>query len=74
MRNLNVTLTGSYFTNDYQGADVRERGDTVGVRLEYKVTRSISLRASYMHELLNSSYPNADYTANVYLVGLRFQL
>lgn len=74
MRNLNVTLTGSYFTNDYQGTYVRERGANMGVKLEYKVTRSISLRASYMHELLNSSYANADYTANVYLVGLRFQL
>ncbi|MGJ0506363.1 MAG: outer membrane beta-barrel protein [Methylocystis sp.] len=74
MRNLNVTLTGSYFTNDYQGANVRERGANLGVKLEYKVTRSVSLRASYMHERLDSSYANADYTANVYLVGLRFQL
>jgi hypothetical protein len=53
---------------------VRERGANLGAKLEYKVTRSVSLRASYMHELLDSSFPNADYTANVYLVGLRFQL
>jgi hypothetical protein len=74
LRNLNITFTGSYFNNDYQGANVHERGGSAGVRLEYKLTRSISLRGSYSHELLDSSYPNADYTANVFLVGLRFQL
>jgi hypothetical protein len=74
LRNLNVTFSGNYFSNDYQGANVRERGGGASVKLEYKITRSVSLRASYAHELLDSSYPNADYTANVFLVGLRFQL
>jgi len=74
LRNLNVSLLGSYFFNNYQGADVIERGGSVGVKLDYRVTRSISLRGSYMHEVLNTTFPNADYTANVYLVGLRFQL
>ncbi|WP_442754866.1 outer membrane beta-barrel protein [Methylocystis sp. JAN1] len=74
MRNLNVTLTGTYFYNNYQGADVVERGGSVGVALDYKVTRTVSLRGSYRYELLDTTFPNADYTANVYLVGLRFQL
>lgn len=74
LRNLNVTLTGSYFANDYQGANVRERGANLGVKLDYKLTRSISLRGGYMHELLDSSFPNADYTANVFSLGMRLQL
>ena len=74
LRNLNVTFTGTYFANNYQGADVTETGANLGVKLDYKLTRTISLRGSFMHELLDSSFPNADYTANVYLVGLRFQL
>jgi hypothetical protein len=74
LRNLNVTFLGNYFTNNYQGADVHERGASFGVKLDYKITRTISLRGSYSHELLHSTYLNADYTANVYLVGLRFQL
>ncbi|QGM96480.1 outer membrane beta-barrel protein [Methylocystis parvus] len=74
MRNLNVTITGNYFNNNYQGADVQERGGFAGVTLDYKVTRTISLRGSYRYELLDTTFPNADYTANVYLVGLRFQL
>lgn len=74
MRNLNVTALGTYFRNDYQGADLSERGYSAGVKLEYKVTRSISLRGSFIHERLDSTADNADYTANVYLIGLRFQL
>ncbi|WP_457795575.1 outer membrane beta-barrel protein [Methylocystis sp. S23] len=74
LRNLNVTVTGNYFNNNYQGADVQERGGSVGVALDYKVTRTVSLRGGYRYELLDTSFPNADYTANVYLVGLRFQL
>lgn len=74
LRNLNVALLGSYYVNDYEGADVFERGYTAGVKLDYKITRSISLRGSYMHERLDSSFPNADYTSNTYLLGLRFQL
>jgi hypothetical protein len=33
----------------------------------------VVLRASFTHERLKSTSPGADYTANTYLVGLRFQ-
>jgi hypothetical protein len=74
LRNLNVTMLGSYFINDYEGADVFERGYSAGVKLDYKITRTISLRGSFVHEVLDTSFPNADYIANTLLVGLRFQL
>jgi hypothetical protein len=90
MRNLNITFTGGYFFNDYQSSNspvvvaaamasgaslnVRERGGSAAVRLEYKLTRSITLRGSFTHEQLSSSFRNAGYSANVYLLGLRFQL
>lgn len=74
LRKLNVTLLGSYFVNDYQGADVFERGYSAGVKLDYKITRTLSLRGSFVHENLATSFPNADYTANTLLLGLRFQL
>lgn len=73
-RNLNVTAQGSYLTNDYQGADISQRGYTAGVKLTYRITRSIALRGSFSHEQLSGGSSGADYTANVYLVGLRFQL
>jgi hypothetical protein len=74
MRNLNVTVTGGYFENEYQGTATRENGGSVGVKLEYKVTRSIVLRGSYTREMLQSTFVNSGYAANVFLVGLRFQL
>ncbi len=50
-----------------------ENGYTAGVKLDYKITRSIVFRASYSHERLGSNTTGDDYTANVFLVGLRFQ-
>lgn len=73
LRNLTVTALGTYFNNQYQGVSLVENGYTAGVRLDYKITRSIAFHASYSHERLGSNEAGDDYTANVFLVGLRFQ-
>ena len=73
LRNLKVTALGTYFNNQYPGVSLVENGYTAGVKLEYKITRSIALHASYSHERLGSNEAGDDYTANVFLVGLRFQ-
>lgn len=73
LRNLTLTATGTYQTNDYQGADILERFMSAGVRLEYNITRSIAIKGSYTLERLDSSSQGGDYTANVFMVGLRFQ-
>lgn len=71
----NLTLTG--FTNfsrtEYDGQGLREDFMNVGARLEYKLTRTFSVRATFTHERLNSTAPGSDYTANVSQVGLRVQ-
>jgi hypothetical protein len=72
-RNLTLTALASYYTNDYQGAQIFEQGYTAGGKLEYKLSRSAVFKASYSHERLNSSAANASYTANVFLLGLRVQ-
>lgn len=72
-RNFTITATGTYQTNSYQGASTTERVTTAGVKLEYNVTRSIVIKGSYYFEHLKSTTQGADYTANVFLVGLRFQ-
>jgi hypothetical protein len=74
LRNLTITGIGTYSLNNYQGIDLKERSYSAGVRLEYKITRSIAIRGSYMFERLKASGGAYDYTANVYLVGLRLQL
>jgi len=73
LRNLSISAIGSYFTNNYEGASIFEHGYTAGVKLEYKLTRAITIHASVSHERLNSSLANSNYTDNVYMAGLRFQ-
>lgn len=70
-----VTLIGavSLQRNDYRGVAIDERGFTASLKVDYKLSRSLVLRASVTHERLNSTVPGSDYTANVILVGLRLQ-
>ncbi|HVL73307.1 MAG TPA: outer membrane beta-barrel protein [Beijerinckiaceae bacterium] len=72
-RNLSVTLAASYTDRDYRGVFLKEEVKAGSVRLDYRLTRSLALRASFTHERLKSSTPGSDYTANVFLIGLRLQ-
>jgi hypothetical protein len=72
-RNLAMTASLTGQRSDYRGVSLTEDTLTAGLRLDYKLTRSVVVRASYAHERLKSSAPGADYTANVYLLGLRLQ-
>jgi hypothetical protein len=72
-RNLSLIGSATLAETDYRGIDLREEGFAGTARLEYRLTRSVALRASFTHERLKSTDPSSDYTANVYLVGLRFQ-
>lgn len=72
-RNLTVTGFGSFGRTEYDGQGLREDFSTIGARLEYKLTRTFSVRASFTHERLNSTAQGSDYTANVAQVGLRVQ-
>lgn len=73
LRNLTLTAIGAYATNDYQGAGIFEKAYSAGLQLEYNVTRSIAIKGSYSFEHLHSTTPGSDYTANVFLIGLRLQ-
>ncbi len=68
---LSALLDGSQTL--YQGVPITEDRLTAGLRLDWKLNRSVVVRASVTHEQLDSSLPGADYTANVYLLGLRLQ-
>lgn len=71
----NLTLGGvAQFQNDkYQGIALTQDTFTGTLKLEYALTRSVVFKGSFTHERLKSSVPGADYTANVYLLGLRLQ-
>lgn len=72
-RNLTVTAGLTAADYEYNGAAIHERSFGATLRAEYKLTRSVAVRASYAYERLDSSLPGSDYTANVFLVGMRFQ-
>ncbi len=72
-RNLTVTGFGSVGRTEYDGQGLREDLVSYGVRLDYKLTRSVSIRASFTQERLNSTAQGSDYTANIAQVGLRLQ-
>jgi hypothetical protein len=72
-RNLTVTPAFTFYQSDYQGVPILERGYAASVKLDYRLTRQIAVRASYIHEWLKSSLPGSDYTSDVFLVGMRVQ-
>ncbi|TCR59305.1 outer membrane beta-barrel protein [Bosea sp. BK604] len=72
-RNLTVTGITTFSRTNYEGQDLREDFTSLGVRLEYKLTRTFAIRAGFTHERLTSTQPGNDYTANVSQVGLRVQ-
>ena len=73
LRNMTVTAVGSVGMNDYQGVNLHEVTMSGGLKADYNLTRSLVVRGSFTHERLQSSTPGADYTANVFLLGLRLQ-
>jgi hypothetical protein len=71
----NITLTGFAGTaiTSYEGLDTEETGINAGLKLDYKLNRSMVVRTSFTHLRQQSSAPDSDYTANIFLVGLRLQ-
>ena len=73
-RNWTVTGFANASRAAFDGIKLTEDTYQVGLRSDYKLTRTTSVRASFIHERLKSTSSGADYTANIFLVGLRLQL
>ena len=81
LRNLTITGTTAYTWTDYTGVDyatspsgtINEQYLTAGVKAEYNLTRTVVIKASYNYQRLRSTVTGSDYTANVFLLGLRLQ-
>lgn len=70
----NVTLTAGLTVSDaeYSGVAITEQGFGALARVDYKLTRWLGIRASYNYERLHSTFAGSSYTANVFLLGMRF--
>lgn len=73
LRNLTITGAASYSRADYKGSALREDAMSGSIKLDYKLSRTMSVRAGFTHERLKSSVAGGDYTANVISAGLRLQ-
>lgn len=73
LRNLTLTGSAAYGERDYQGVNLKEKTLSLGLGAEYALTRSVVVKGSFTHDRLKSTAPNSDYTANVFLLGLRLQ-
>jgi hypothetical protein len=73
-RNWTVSGIANLSRSEFGGGGPTEDTIQLGLRTEYKLTRTTAVRASFTHERLQSTTPGADYTANIVLVGLRLQL
>jgi hypothetical protein len=72
-RNLVLTASGAFQRSDYQGSGLVEDTMTAALKLDYKLSRTVAVRAGYAWERLKSTAAGADYTANIFSVGLRLQ-
>lgn len=72
-RNLSVTAAAGLYKTDYQGINLTEDAFIGALKLDYRLTRSVAVKASFSHERLKSTQAGADYTANVFLLGLKLQ-
>jgi hypothetical protein len=72
-RNITITPFASYGELAYDGSPLREDTTILGTRLDYRLSRTVAIRASFTHERLKSTAVGSDYTANVSQVGLRLQ-
>jgi hypothetical protein len=67
------TLKFGFGQDDYEGSSRVDDRYTASVGLTYKFTREVHLKGEFRREWLRSNVQGADYTANIAMVGLRFQ-
>nr|WP_202130649.1 outer membrane beta-barrel protein [Methylobacterium sp. 2A] len=70
-RNLSIVLGGSFLKNTYQGSTIRENGVSATARLDYHLTRWLTLRGTYIYQQINSTVAGSSFSDNTFLLGLR---
>ena len=59
--------------DDYVGMSREDKRYSAGVGLTYKLDRSTQIKGEFRQDWLRSNVSGADYTASIFLLGLRFQ-
>jgi hypothetical protein len=67
------TLRFGYGLDDYVGLDRTDNRTSLGAAITYKLNRFMSVKGEYRHDTLRSNVSGVDYSANVFLVGMKLQ-
>jgi hypothetical protein len=67
------TLKIGYGLDDYIGSIRADNRSSLGAAITYKLSREFSLKGEYRYDQLRSNVEGVDYSANVFLVGLKLQ-
>ena len=70
-RNLSIVLGGSFLRNAYQGSTIRETGVSATARLDYHLTRWLTLRGTYIYQEIHSTVAGSSFSDNTVLFGVR---
>lgn len=72
-RQLTASLSGTYDYEAYSGISRTDKISTVNASLSYMITRYLGLSTNYTFNKVNSTYPGASFTQNVFSIGGRAQ-
>ena len=67
------TVKFNYGLDDYVGSTRKDDRYSVSGALTYKLNRHAAIKGEVRQEWLNSTIPGVDYTASVFLLGMRLQ-
>jgi hypothetical protein len=70
---LTGTLKLGFGTDDYVGSPREDDRYTASGAITYKLTREVQIKGEFRRDWLKSTAVGADYTANIFLLGLRLQ-
>jgi hypothetical protein len=74
LRNLRLTAIGTYQINNYVGQPDIEHYYSGEFDVDYHVTRSIVITGQYKYQNFTSTESFSNYTDNMFMAGLKFQL
>jgi len=72
-RRLLIDASAGYSTDNYVGVALSDSTISLGLRAEYRLSRDFVVKASASRQLYQSSAPNSNYVADVFMLGLKLQ-
>jgi hypothetical protein len=67
------TVKVGFGLDDYVGMAREDKRFSAGLGLTYKLNRSVQIKGEFRQDWLRSNVAGVDYTASVFLLGVRFQ-